>query len=235
MPGEVGGVERLGAFLAGAGVQSVQFLAHAVARGEQPPLRQQAPLLGEQQEHHPHHHRYGCLVHLGAVLRQRIGIAAADGVQRRLRQCLDQQLDGAADLGAERLGDLLGGGDGFAEQLGEPVLRPAADQPAALQQLDERVAGLGFLDPGLGVDDAGGDHGLLAGADDRPPAAVGDQADGDLPRAQQLFHAVNRAGGPAVIERVAQRVDRIDDEDQRAGHVAVQERPVGAYGHGVVR
>ena len=50
-----------------------------------------------------------------------------DGVQRGLGQGLHKQLDRPADLYAERLGDLLGGGDRFPEQLGQPVLGAAAD------------------------------------------------------------------------------------------------------------
>ena len=60
--------------------------------------------------------------------------------------------------------------------------------------------------------------------------AVGHHADLDVGRPQQQLHPVDRAGRPAVGERVAQRVDRVDDEDQRADHVAVDERAGGADG-----
>ena len=36
---------------------------------------------------------------------------------------------------------------------------------------------------------------------------------------EQLFHPVDGAGGPAVVERVAQRFDRVGDEDKRPGRV----------------
>ena len=69
---------------------------------------------------------------------------------RGLGHRLHQQLDRAPDLRAERLGDLLGGGDRLPEQLGEQVLGPAADEAGQAQQLDERVAGGGILDPPSG-------------------------------------------------------------------------------------
>ena len=62
---------------------------------------------------------------------QRVGLAAARGVGGRLGEGLDQQLDGAADLGAEGFGDLLGGGDRFLEQHREPLGRVAADDVLA--------------------------------------------------------------------------------------------------------
>ena len=37
---------------------------------------------------------------------------------------------------------------------------------------------------------------------------------------EQFLHPVDGAGGPAVVERVAQRFDRVGDEDKRPGRVA---------------
>ena len=88
-------------------------------------LREQAAFLGEEQEDHPHHHGDGGLVDLVAVGGQRVRLAAAAGVDGRLGHRLHQQLDRAADLRAEGLGDLLGGGDRVREQLGQPVLAAA--------------------------------------------------------------------------------------------------------------
>ena len=141
VPGQVRGVERLGALLAGPGVERVELVADAVSRGEQPALRQQAAFLGEEQEDHPHHHRDGGLVDLVPVGGQRVRLAPAAGVDGGLGHRLHQQFDRAPDLRAQRLGDLLGGGDRLAEQLGEQVLGLAADQAGQAQQLDEGVAG----------------------------------------------------------------------------------------------
>ena len=38
-----------------------------------------------------------------------------------------------------------------------------------------------------------------------------------------IFHPVNRARGPAVAQGIPQRVDGIDDEDQRPGRVPVHQ------------
>ena len=131
MPGQVGAVEGFGALVAGALVERVELVADAVAAGEQLALREQAAFLGEQQEHDPHHHRDGGLVDVVAVGGQRVGLAAAPRVERGFRQRLDEQLDRAADVRAEGLGDLLGGGDRVPEQLGEQVFLPVADQARA--------------------------------------------------------------------------------------------------------
>ena len=149
MPGQVGAVQGFGALVAGTLVEGVQFVADAVAAGEQLALREQAAFLGEQQEHHPHHHGDGGLVHLVAVVGQRVGLAAAPYGERGFRQRLHEQFDRAADVGAECLGDLLGGGDRVAEQLGEQVFLPVAGQAGKAQQLQERVADGGQFDPPL--------------------------------------------------------------------------------------
>ena len=198
VPGEVRGVERLAALFAGPGVERVQLVADAVSLGEEPPLRQQAAFLGEEQEDHLHHHRDGGLVDVIPGGGQRVRLTPVAGVDGRLGHRLHQQLDRAPDLGAERLGDLLGGGDRLAEQLRQQVLARAADQAGKAQQLDEGVAGGGRLDPRLGVDDAGGHHGLRARAGDRPPAAVRDHPYRDSRGPQQLFHPVDRTGRPAI-------------------------------------
>ena len=79
-------------------VEGVELVADAVSAGEQLALREQAAFLGEQQEHHPHHHGDGGLVDLVPVGGQRVRLAAAPGVERGLRHRLHQQLDRAADL-----------------------------------------------------------------------------------------------------------------------------------------
>ena len=199
VPGQVGAVQGLGTLVAGTLVERVELVADAVPAGEQLALREQAAFLGEQQEHHPHHHRDGGLVDLVPVGGQRVRLAAAPRAERGFRQRLHEQFDRPADVRAERLGDLLGGGDGVAEQLGEQVLLPVAGQAGQAEQLQERVADGGQFDPPLGVGDAGGDHRLGAGADDRPPAPVGDDTDPDSGLPQQFLHPVDRAGGPAVV------------------------------------
>ena len=212
-----------------------ELVADAVSRGEQPALGQQAALLGEQQEDHPHHHGDCGLVDLVPVGGQRVRLALVAGLDGGLGHRLHQQLDRAPDLRAQRLGDLLGGRDRLPEQLGQQVLGLAADQAGQAQQLDERVAGGGILDPRLGVEDPGGDHGLRSRADDRPPAPIGDHADRDSRGAQQLFHPVDRACRPAVGRRVAQRVDRIDDQDQRPGRVPARQCTGRGDGDRIVR
>ena len=227
VPGQVRAVEGLRPLALRPGAQRVELTRDAVGRGEEPALRQQAALLGEEQEDDPHHHRDGGVVDLVRVRRERVLLAAPAGVEASLGERLDEQLDRAPDLDAERLGDLLGRRDRLGEQRAEPVRGPTAEQPPALEQLDERVAGGRLLDPGQRVDAAGGDHGLRSGGDDRPPPAVGDDPDLDPGRAEQLLHPVDRAGGPAVVERVAQCVAGVDDEDQRTEQVTVRE-PTGA-------
>ena len=128
VPGQVGSVEGFGALVAGTLVERVELVADAVPAGEQLALREQAAFLGEQQEDHPHHHGDGGLVDLVAVGGQRVRLAAAPRAERRFGQRLHEQFDRAADVGAECLGDLLGGGDRVPEQLGEQVFLPAADQ-----------------------------------------------------------------------------------------------------------
>ena len=90
VPGQVRGVERLAALLAGPGVERVEFVADAVPRGEEPALRKQAAFLGEQQEDHPHHHGDGGLVYLVPVGGQRIRLAPAAGLDAGLRHRLHQ-------------------------------------------------------------------------------------------------------------------------------------------------
>ena len=116
VPGQRGGVEGLLALLGLAGDEAVELAGDAVALLEQLAGRQQAALLGEEQEHDAHHHRDRGLVGVVGAGRERVGLAAALRVGGRLGERLDQQLDRAADLGAEGFGDLLGRGDRFLEQ-----------------------------------------------------------------------------------------------------------------------
>ena len=51
---------------------------------------------------------------------------------------------------------------------------------------------------------------------------------------EQFLHPVDGAGGPAVIERDAQRFDRVGDEDERPGRVPARQRAGRADGDGVV-
>ena len=104
----------------------------------------------------------------------------------------------------EGFGDLLGGGDGFLEQDRQPLGRVTADDVLTADQGQEGVPGARLLDPGQRIDDAGCRHRALAGADQSPPAAVGDDADLDLVLAQQRFDPVDGRRGPQVVRGLAQ-------------------------------
>ena len=218
VPGEVGGVEGLAALLAGAGVEGVELVADAVSRGEQPALREQAAFLGEEQEDHPHHHRDGGLVDLVAVGGQRVRLAAVAGRRAPPRTCACTSSSTARRTWVPSASVISSAA--ATESPNSSVSRSSGLPPIRRRRRSSSMNALraaGASIHGLRVDDAGGDHGLRPGADDRPPAPVGDHADRDSGGPQQLFHPVDRAGRPAVGERVPQRVDRIDDEDQRAG------------------
>ena len=137
----------------------------------------------------------------------------------RLGERLDEQLDCAADLRPECFGDLLGRGDGFLEQDGEPLCRVTADDVLTADQGEEGVAGPGLLDPGKSIDDAGCGHRAFAGADQSPPAAVGDDAELDLVLAQERLGAVDGRCGPEVVRGLAQRIGRVDDVHERTDPV----------------
>ena len=105
VPGGGRALERVLAVAVGALLQ----LRAQRARGERLGVarvvdRQQPALLGDEQEHQAHHHRDRAAVDLGALeVGEQLAVALAVlAVERR-----DQQLDGAADLGAELVGDLL--------------------------------------------------------------------------------------------------------------------------------
>ena len=234
MPGQVGGVEGLAAVLPRPGIQRVELVADPVPHGEEPALREQAAFLGEEQEHHPHHHGDRGLVDLGSLGRQRIRGAPVPGGDRRLGHGLHEQFDRAPDLRPQGLRDLRGRRDRICEQLGQPVLGPAADEPAAAQQLDEGVPGGGELDPPVRVKDAGRHHGLRPGADNRPPAPVGDDSDEYPAGAEQFLHPVYGGCRPAVSARVPQRVHWVGDQDQRTGQLSPHQRAVRPDGHRVV-
>jgi len=61
-----------------------------------------------------------------------------------------------------------------------------------IEQRREGVPDGAVLDPGLGVDDAGGDHRVLGCMDETPPPAVGDDADGHAAGAEHELHPVDR-------------------------------------------
>ncbi len=224
MPGQECRIEGFFAFLGFAGLQAVEFAGDAVALVEQFAGGQQAAFLGEEQEHHPHHDGDGGFVGLVGVGGQRVGLAAAVGLGGGFGERLDQQFDGEAHLGAEGFGDFLGGGDGFGEQHRQPFGGIAADDVLPADEGQEGVAGARLLDPGQGVDDAGGGHAARAGADQSPPAAVGDDADLNVVVAQQCFHPVDRCGGPQIVGGFAQRVDRVDQVHQRTDPVGTAQR-----------
>ena len=64
----------------------------------------------------------------------------------------------------------------------------------------------------------------VAGADERPPAPVGDHPDRHPGGSQQRLHPVDRAGRPAVVDGSRSESDRVDDQHQRADDVAMDER-----------
>jgi len=101
MPDRRGGVQRFGRLGLGAAAQLLQLPGQPVALIEQLALRQQVAFLGEQQEHHAHHHGDSCRVDLVSVVRQRVWFAAASGILGRFRERLHDQLDRSADLAAQ--------------------------------------------------------------------------------------------------------------------------------------
>ena len=111
---------------------------------------------------------------------------------------------------------------------------PPGDAQAAAQQLDEGVPGGGELDPPVRVKDAGRHHGLRPGADNRPPAPVGDDTDEYPAGAEQFLHPVYGRCRPAVSARVPQRVHWVGDQDQRTGQLSPHQRAVRPDGHRVV-
>ena len=114
--------------------------------------RQQPPLLGDEQEHQSHHHRDRAAVDLGAleVLQQLAVAVAVLAVERR-----DQQLDGAADLRAELVGDLLLAAGALLQQRRQPLLDRQREEPAGAEQRDERAQRDRLLQPQLGAPRAG--------------------------------------------------------------------------------
>ena len=84
------------------------------------------------------------------------------------------------------------------------------------------------------VDDAGRDHGLLAGADDRPPAPVGDDADGTPPaRSSSSIRSIGLAAQPSSSGSRSESTGSMT-QDQRADGPAVDERAGRADGDRVV-
>ena len=110
----------------------------------------------------------------------------------------DEQLDGLADLHAERLGDLLLAAEAVVQELHQPLVVPYAEEPPPRQQRHERPhhVPLGRLRPGDRVEGGGGGDAALRRPDQRPPPAVGGQAQLDAVGAAQVGEPVGRRGRP---------------------------------------
>ncbi len=168
---------------------------HVVVTGEQ------ASLLGEQEEHQPHHHGDDPVVQV---------VVAHPGQDARVRiqpvQRPHEQLDGVADLAAEVVGDLLLGADTLGQQRRQRVGVSNSQEAGAGQQRDEGPERLRLLPEQARVP-----HGGPGGATGRrphhgPPPAVGDQTDRDTPGAQQHRETLDGTGRPPVRRRPSQRV-----------------------------
>ena len=114
MPGGGAALERVVAVADCRGPEVVAQGEHGVRLGPERVLRrQEAALLGEQQEHEPHQHRDGRLVDLGRGDAAKNCAVVGDVVAR---DRADEQLDRAAHRQAETLGDLRLSVGGAAEQ-----------------------------------------------------------------------------------------------------------------------
>ena len=133
VPGGGRALERILAVAVGAllelGAQRARGQGLGVARVVD---RQQPALLGDEQEHEPHHHGDRAAVDLGLSrsCEQLAVTVAVLAVERR-----DQQLDGAADLGAELVGDLL-----LLARALRPAAPPAPPRPGARRTAGRRAA-----------------------------------------------------------------------------------------------
>ena len=89
--------------------------------------RQEAPLVGDEQEHQPHHHGHRSAVHLGLLeSREQLAVALAVLVVERG----DEELDGAADLAAELVGHLLLLARALREQRCQSLLYRQGEEPS---------------------------------------------------------------------------------------------------------
>lgn len=111
-----------------------------------------------------------------------------------------QQLDGLADLPAQRLGDLLLGVLAAGQQRTELLALRHGEEPAPAQQRDERPDHVPFreLGPGDGVEHGGAGHSPARRPHQRPPPAVGGQAELDVVVAAQVREPVDRGGRPRL-------------------------------------
>ena len=201
----------------------VRLRVQLVVAGQQPPF------LGEQQEHHAHHHRHRTAVDLvcGDVA-QALALDSEVGPADRGHQ----QLDGLANLHAEGLGEVFLAVFAALPQRREALGVGHPEEPAALQQRAERPhhVAVGCLRPGHGVEHRDRRHVAARRADQRPPAAVGHQAERDVVVAAQLRHPIDRGRRPrrprdpggGLLPRVAQQtqqphVRRLDLAGARTG------------------
>ncbi len=171
-------------FLGGFLCRAFQLVAEPpgrVGRGVEVVVGGQQPaFLGEQQEDDPHHHRDRGAVDVvrggDAVQPVAAGFAGAQVVPA---DRVDQLLDRATDLHAERLGDFLLVLQALVQQHRQGLGCGYGEEPAAVQQRDERADHdpVGGLRPGHRVEHRRGRHPATGRPDQRPPAAVGDQAE----------------------------------------------------------
>ena len=244
MPGQARAVHGLLALVAGARLQGVQDRGQAVAAGVEGVGGQESALLGEEEEDAAHHDGDNRLVDFPGLGSQRIAVRlsahivalstlstrrglALGGIEEGVGQGGDDELDCAAHLGAQGLGDLLRRQDRFFEEPVQALRRGAAHQAAHAQELAESVAGGRFLHPGLAVDDAGGRAPLPRGTHHGPPAPVRDHADraGGARGSQHRGHPVDGARGPAVLAHLPQGVRRVGHQGQGPDLLPAQERP----------
>ena len=141
------------------------------------------PVLGEQQEDQAHHH--GDCADVGFVRVQWQDVrAVAAGLLLGLADCADQQLNGPADLNAERLGDFLPVFLALVQQRGQGLVIGHAEETGPAKQRGERAGEVAFLPPQAGVERGLGGRLPLRGAHQHPPPAAGRQAQRDVLLAQ---------------------------------------------------
>ena len=197
--------------------------------------KQQAALLGGEEEHQPHHDGEGGFVEL------RLGLTPASRLRLLVLvervEGLDQHLDGLAHLVAELVGDFLLIAGAFLEQRQQRVVVGDAEEAAHTEQGMEGPQGDRLLQPEGGI--PGGVAGGLAarGIDQHPLLAVGDQAQRHVGAVEQLHHAGGGGGLPVLaddgpVELLLCRVAG-DQQLRLAGGIAARranEGKVGAQG-----